>query len=153
MSWLERRVPPPIVAIVMALAIWLLAREFPMLRTTSLTQTLLAAALALSGVAIDLAAIRAFRRAQTTVNPLRPDAATELVTSGVFRVSRNPMYVGLVLILSGVALHMGSWFGPLLILGLVLYLTRFQIVPEERAMQALFGDAFDRYAAQVRRWL
>ncbi len=153
MSWLERRIPPPLLALATIGLIFAAAHAFPDWRLQSLAQSVVAGCLVLIGVGFDLTAIWHFRRQRTTVNPLRPDAATALVTAGVFQISRNPMYVGLLLIVSGIALHVGSVLAIALVIGLALWLDRWQIVPEERAMRRLFGAAFADYSAQVRRWL
>ena len=84
---------------------------------------------------------------------MRPGASSVVVTGGVYRLTRNPMYVGLVLLLWGWSVYLGSpwaWLGPLLFVG---YVTRFQIVPEERALTRLFGADYVAYCAKVRRWL
>ncbi len=94
-----------------------------------------------------------FRKARTTVNPLKPQAATSLVTTGIYAVTRNPMYLGMVLVLIGWAGFLAS---PISVMGPVLfwlYIDRFQIQPEERAMSALFGSSFAEYSARVRRWI
>jgi protein-S-isoprenylcysteine O-methyltransferase Ste14 len=98
-------------------------------------------------------AVRAFRRARTTVDPVHVDRASAVVTGGIYRVTRNPMYVGLTLLLVAWALWLGGWWvwaGPV---ALLLWLDRFQIRPEEKAMEARFGEEYLRYKAQVRRWL
>ena len=105
------------------------------------------------GAAFDVAGILAFGRAKTTVNPMKPEKSAALVCSGVYRITRNPMYVGMVLILLAWAVYLTSpWalFGPL---AFAAYITRFQIKPEERMLAARFGDAFANYQARVRRWL
>ncbi len=118
-----------------------------------LASVIAAGVLAGAGLCFDLLGLLAFRASRTTVNPLRPQRAAALVTHGVYRVTRNPMYVGMALLLLAWALYLSAWLalaGPIVF---VLYITRFQILPEERALRARFGDAFTRYAAQVRRWL
>ena len=113
----------------------------------------LAVTLAIAGVTFDLLGLWAFRRARTTINPMKPGKASALVTGGVYQVTRNPMYVGLALLLAAWAVHLSRlWplIGPALF---VLYMNRFQIGPEERVMRGKFGDAYAAYAARVRRWL
>jgi protein-S-isoprenylcysteine O-methyltransferase Ste14 len=98
-------------------------------------------------------AIRAFMRAGTTINPVAIDTASILVTTGPFARSRNPMYVAMALLLTAWALALNSLAalaGPLLF---VLFITRFQILPEEGAMSAKFGATYTDYRARVRRWL
>ncbi|MGE6289271.1 methyltransferase family protein, partial [Aeromonas media] len=93
-----------------------------------------------------------FRRERTSVHPIRLQQSRVLVTQGVYRISRNPMYLGLLCWLMGLACYLGGpwvWFGPLLLLG---WLTRFQILPEERALRARFGIPYVQYCRRVRRW-
>ena len=113
------------------------------------------AALALAGVgaSFDLAGLLAFRKAKTTVNPLTPNKSATVVTTGVYRLTLNPMDLGLALMLLALAVYLASpWalLGPLVF---AAYITRFQIVPEERILTARFGTAYSAYCAQVRRWL
>jgi protein-S-isoprenylcysteine O-methyltransferase Ste14 len=105
------------------------------------------------GVAIDVAALRRFHQARTTVNPMDPGKATRLVTDGVFRISRNPMYLGLLLLLIGWALWLGSasaWLMPPLF---VMVITVVQIIPEEQALGQLFGAQYLAYRGTVARWI
>lgn len=154
MSKLELRVPPALVVVACAVAMWLIARGLgpsPLDRGVRLAA---AVALALGGIALAVAGIREFRALRTTVNPLRPEEASTMVTGGVYRHTRNPMYLGMLCLLAAWA----AWLGRLspLIVGLpafVLYMNRFQIRPEERALARRFGPAFAEYAARVRRWI
>jgi protein-S-isoprenylcysteine O-methyltransferase Ste14 len=116
-------------------------------------QRALALVLFVAGVGVALAGVLEFRRARTTVNPLSPDRASAVVVSGIYRLTRNPMYVGLAATLAAVAAWRSSLPGYLLVIGFCAYLTRYQIRPEERALQAAFGAEFDAYMARVRRWL
>jgi protein-S-isoprenylcysteine O-methyltransferase Ste14 len=109
--------------------------------------------LALVGLAFGVAGVVSFRRARTTVNPTTPAAASSLVSSGVYRITRNPMYVGLALLLFAWAVFLSSAWSLLGVLAFVLYIGRFQIVPEERALAQLFGSEYTAYQAKVRRWL
>jgi protein-S-isoprenylcysteine O-methyltransferase Ste14 len=108
---------------------------------------------ALAGGAAALAGDREFKRARTTINPFKPENSTALVTSGIYRFTRNPMYVGLTLVLLGWAAFLCSvwaFLGPVIF---VFYINRFQIAPEELALSAKFGPAYTEYTARVRRWL
>ena len=111
------------------------------------------AAMSLVGAFFCLAGVVSFRRAKTTVNPLKPEQASSLVTSGIYRWSRNPMYVGFALFLVAWAAWLASPWTLLGVAGFVLYMNRFQIGPEERALASLFGIDFNHYCASVRRWL
>ena len=97
--------------------------------------------------------IRQFKQHQTTVNPLRPSQDSQLVSSGIFSVTRNPMYLSLTTILIGLMFFLGNWLGLLWLAVFMLYIQCFQIYPEERAMQLLFGDAYRDYCSRVRRWI
>jgi protein-S-isoprenylcysteine O-methyltransferase Ste14 len=105
------------------------------------------------GIFFDLAGVISFRRAKTTVNPLKPNTASSLVTSGIYQVTRNPMYVGFVAFLLALASFLGSAWGLILIPVYILYIQHFQIAPEERALTALFKEEFTQYKAKVRPWL
>ncbi len=113
----------------------------------------IALGLAAVGVGVAGAGVVSFRRAKTTVNPLKPETASSLVVSGIYRVSRNPMYLGALIVLVGWAVLLANVLAFIAAATFVLYLNRFQIVPEENALTAHFGPAFSGYCAKVRRWL
>ena len=132
---------------------WLLDSHYPLLTTVRHWPVVAGGLLILVGVLIDLLSIVQFRRAKTTVNPMRPESSSSLVTTGLYAYSRNPMYVGLLVCLTGVVLILRS-LTPLLILPLfVIVVTLFQIVPEQRAIASIFGDEFEYYKKKVPRWL
>ena len=155
--WLEHRIPPPLIDAACALLLWALARALPQaqLWPPGGSAGVVGAALALAalGGAVALAGTLEFRRAHTTVNPLAPRRASTLVTRGIYRVTRNPMYLGMLGVLAGWAVWLGNiaaWLGLPLSMAL---LTVLQIRPEERILAERFGAEFERYAARVRRWL
>lgn len=153
MGTLEHKIPPPVVAVLVAAAMWAVSSFQPSLPLAPTVRQFAAAALAIVGVTFDLLGLFAFRRSETTVNPLKPSKASALVTGGVYRITRNPMYVGLAFVLTAWAVHLSMlwpFVGPVLF---VLYITRFQIAPEEQAMRSKFGEEYAAYAARVRRWL
>ena len=154
MSKLELRVPPVVVVLACAAAMWLIARALgpSVLRIES--RVAIAAALALVGIALAVFGIREFRAARTTVNPMHPEQAAAMVTGGVYRMTRNPMYLGMFCLLAAWAAWLGQVAPPVVVLPVfVLYMNRFQIQPEERALAQRFGPAFREYAARVRRWI
>ncbi|AAY91672.1 isoprenylcysteine carboxylmethyltransferase family protein [Pseudomonas protegens] len=153
MQALENRIPPPLVAVLFAVLMGLLARGLPGLDPGLGTRLLLALPLVMAGLLFVLAGGLAFRRAKTTVNPLKPASASALVTSGIYQYTRNPMYVGFALWLLAWGLYLASPLVLLGVLGFVLYMNRFQIYPEERALGQLFGADFAAYRQRVRRWL
>lgn len=148
---LELKIPPPVVLIAVGCGMWAVAKIGPIASVPG--GAVLGAFLMLAGFALDIAGLIAVRRAKTTFNPLRPDTTTALVSTGVFRISRNPMYLGMLFVLLGWSVYLSS---PVALVGLVvfvLYINRFQIVPEERALASLFGASFAEYKAKVRRWI
>lgn len=145
--------PPFPVGLVAALAMWAAARQWPRFHVAIPASTQLALALAVLGAVAALAGVVAFRAAGTTVNPLTPGGASAVVRRGVYRLSRNPMYVGLVAGLLGWGLYLSHALALACVPVIAWWLDRFQIAAEEQAMRAKFGQAFDEYAQSVRRWL
>lgn len=146
-------IPPPLVVALFGYAMWLLAGRLPFGQFAFAGQRPLAALVALAGLGLMALAAWTMWRARTTVNPLRPERAAHLVTSGVFARSRNPIYLGDALILLALALAFGNWLNFLLLPLFVAGIDRGQIAAEERALQRLFGDEYRAYCARVRRWL
>ena len=134
-------------------AAWAAARALPALIVPLPGRGALAIAVLALGLAIELVAAARFLRARTTVSPLSPQKATTLVTGGLNRISRNPMYVGQALLLAGWALWLAHALAPLGAVAYVLWITRFQILPEERALAARFGEDYAAYRARTPRWL
>jgi protein-S-isoprenylcysteine O-methyltransferase Ste14 len=153
MRFLEHRIPPPAIGLIVAGGMWAVAHRFPTLQLPTLVRMLVAGALAGIGVGVAVSGVVSFRRAQTTVNPLKPETSAALVTGGVYSVTRNPMYLGMVLVLFAWAVYLASLWSLLGPIVFALYITRFQIVPEERALERLFGASFAAYKERVRRWL
>jgi len=153
MKALELKIPPPVVAVLMAGAMWRLSFIPPLLDVPTFIRVAAAATIALAGVGFSLAGIVSFRRAKTTVNPMKPETTSSLVRSGVYRVTRNPMYVGLLFVLVAWAVFLCSVWAALGPAAFVLYINHFQIAPEERVLSAMFGTGYSTYKARVRRWL
>lgn len=155
--WYEHRIPPPVVDLACAGLMWWLASALPALqywpRGGGGWVGLLVLALVVVGGAIALAGTLAFRRAQTTINPLAPRRTRALVTDGVYRFTRNPMYLGMLLVLAAWAVWLGNLaaFAGLPVSMLVLGVL--QVAPEERILHERFGAEYERYRARVRRWL
>lgn len=150
---MELKIPPVVVIVVFAVLMLPVTWLLPGLTWRVPGRLIVAVALALLGGAISLAGVAAFRQHQTTVNPIAPATATTTVTSGPYRFTRNPMYIGFVLGLAGWAVFLSNLGALVLVLGCVLYLTQFQIKPEEQALLTKFGSSFANYMASVRRWL
>ena len=149
---LEHKVPPPLIGALCALLMWLICGMPPL---TGKPPLLLVPALALVvlGLMVEAAGVLSFRRARTTVNPFAPERTVNIVSSGIYRLSRNPMYLGMVCILTGWAVWLWQVQAVLGMVLFVAWITRFQIIPEERILTQKFGTEYRHYRQQVRRWV
>lgn len=153
MRTLDHKIPPPVIGVLVATAMWVVADIGPQFAIPIALQYALCGALVVAGAAFDLLGLMAFRASRTTINPLRPERTSALVTGGVYRITRNPMYVGMALFLLAWAVYLSALLPFLVVPAFTLYITRFQIQPEERVLMKLFGDVFAEYVSRVRRWL
>lgn len=153
MQALELKIPPAFQFLVVAAGMWMVAEYVPALSFDIPARRILVALFFCLGGIIAVPAIAAFRAARTTVDPRDPGKASRLVAGGIYRYSRNPMYLGLLCLLIAWALYLSNLlaygFLPLFVLGM----NRLQIRPEERAMEERFGDAYRDYRRSVRRWI
>ena len=150
---MKTRIPPPVLACFATLVMWALDRWLPLGMWLDSPWNWLGVLPIAAGLALDMASILLFQRAGTTVSPMNPGKTSMLVVDGVFRFSRNPMYLGLVLQLLGCALWFGTASSFLIPPLFVMILTAWQIQPEESALREKFGDAYLRYQSQTPRWL
>lgn len=153
MSSLELRIPPPLILAATAALMWGIAALTPHLTMANTARLAIAATLIALGIVVISSGVMTFRLARTTINPMQPQATSALVTSGIFSLTRNPMYVGMALALAGWGVYLAApvaWVG---LIGFHWYIGRFQIAPEERILEGLFGAAYREYCQRVRRWL
>ena len=148
---MRNKIPPPIISLFFGLCIYFskdyfFSFEYKFLDTLSYISYLM-------GLCILILAVNSFKKQNTTVNPIKIENASSLVTSGVFEYSRNPMYLGMAIILFGLALMFNVIGGTLFTLLFAIYITKFQIRPEEEVMERLFGEDFLQYKQNVRMWL
>lgn len=153
MKSLELAVPPPLVMVATALIMWLPAAIAPGLTLPALSVLPIAIIVAMIGVAISMAGIITFKRAHTTPDPRHPQEASMLVTYGIYRLSRNPMYLGIQLVLIAWGVFLGNVLSLLFAFAFGLYIHRFQIRPEERLLREKFGTHFTSYKGKVRAWI
>jgi protein-S-isoprenylcysteine O-methyltransferase Ste14 len=149
----RRRLPPPVIALLTAVAMYGVAYAFPPVLPMPIIQYALAGVIAACALLLDLSAIVSFRRHHTTVNPLRPEQARLIISSGVYRISRNPMYLGMLLWLFAFGCWLGSTWSFPLIMGFYVVMDYSQIPAEERALREKFGDEYLHYCLRVNRWL
>ncbi len=153
MHALEHRLPPPLVAIGLAAGMWLIARFTFTMEADTATRLGMAAAAVLAASVFGVLGFKAFGRAGTTIDPLCVDRASALVTTGIYGVTRNPMYVGLTLLLCAWAAWLAAPWAATGPVAFVAFVTRFQIIPEERVLLELFGEPYAAYRRRVRRWI
>ena len=149
----KTRIPPLLLTGILAILMWLLSKvtwTVPMSESIRLISASIPLA---AGAVFCLGGVMAFRVAKTTVDPRTPEKASALVTSGVYRYSRNPMYVAFTLFLLAWAIYLAAPWSLGGVVGFVVFIDRLQIPSEEQALELLFGDEFRRYQARVRRWL
>jgi protein-S-isoprenylcysteine O-methyltransferase Ste14 len=153
MKSLELKIPPPVYALIIGSLMWLLNRYFPVAQLIESPWNRVGIAIIIIAGSSDLWSLLLFFKKHTTPNPMKPQNTTGIVTSGLYKFSRNPMYVGLLIILTGYAIWLGS-VTPFLLLPLFYWLiTQMQIKPEERILQQKFGQEYLDYKNTVRRWL
>jgi protein-S-isoprenylcysteine O-methyltransferase Ste14 len=150
---LELKIPPVIVAVIFIVLMWMLAVLLPGFAASNLFRFGAYVVLIAAGAVFSVAGVVSFKKASTTVNPKTPAASSVLVTTGIYKSSRNPMYLGFLFFLIGWGLFLSNLYSLALCAGFVLYMNRFQIQPEEKILEAAFGAEFLAYKEQVRRWL
>jgi len=153
MSSLELKIPPPAVALLFGFLMWLASLLIAPVAVPFAVRVGVAVVIVSVGLIFGGSAMLSFVRRRTTMNPIKPDAASSLVTGGVFRVTRNPMYLSLLLYLLAWAAYLSNVLPLLFLPVFVLYIHQFQIKPEERVLSALFGPEYAAYKGKVRRWL
>jgi protein-S-isoprenylcysteine O-methyltransferase Ste14 len=146
-------VPPPIIVLILGIAMWAVARYLPLGRFEFAGQMPLAVGLLAVGLLMALAAIVSFITAKTTINPMRPERASHLIISGIYRYSRNPIYLADALILAALVAFLGNIYNYLILLIFLWVIQRVQIAAEEHALTKLFGERYTAYCSNVRRWL
>lgn len=147
------KIPPPIVTLIGILLIFLSKDYILILYLHPHLQNTLSLLFLIIGFVIIFLATKEFKKSETTVNPMKPETSTKLVTSGIFRYTRNPMYLGLASILLASCFYFSSLLGIIIYVPLfIFYITVFQIIPEEESMKSLFNDEYLDYCSKVRRW-
>ena len=148
---MNNKIPPPIVTLFFGLCIYLSRPYFPEFSNSVLNSLSIISFVV--GIFVFAAAVSSFKKQKTTVNPISIENASSLVVSGIFKYSRNPMYLGMSFVLLGLAFKFNV-IGGLLFTGIfMLFITIFQIKPEEVAMEKLFDQEWEDYTKNVRRWL
>jgi protein-S-isoprenylcysteine O-methyltransferase Ste14 len=153
MKWLELKMPPPAVALLCALGMWLLAQYTPAYLIAPLLKWSFVVFFILLGATFNIAGLIEFNRSKTTINPLQPEKSSALVSGGIYKITRNPMYCGMVAFLIAWMSYLENSTTLIGVFFFMWYITQFQIKPEEKILAALFGEAYIQYQQRVRRWL
>ena len=148
---MKTKIPPPILALVMIVLIYL--SSFFIESTTFNYQGSLSVLVLILGLACAIPSFKLFARYKTTISPLKPSDATALVTEGMYRYSRNPMYLGLLLITIASTIWFGTWLGIIINIVFIFLINFLQIIPEEEALLKIFGEEYGEYKKNVRRWI
>ena len=150
---LSLKIPPVAQGIVAILLIWLFDRYAPLYHIKFIYQNIVACVLVGIGAIVVLSGVFAFIKLSTTVDPRYPEKASELVIIGIYKYSRNPMYLGILLVITGIAVYSGALSSIFVVSSFVAFINKYQIVPEEVALQEKFGESYTHYNQNVRRWL
>lgn len=153
MKALELKIPPVAVALLFGVAMWGVAFRYPAAELRLPGKLVIAIMLTCVGLGVVGAGAIRFRHHDTTFNPMDPNKASSMVTTGIYRFTRNPMYLGLALVLVGWAVYLESALALLLVPVFLVYMAYYQIIPEERILQSKFGSSYEEYSKTVRRWL
>ena len=148
---MNNKIPPPIITLICGLGIYFSRPLFPKYNYISID--IIAASFLLIGIIILITSVLSFKRQGTTVSPLQPEKASYLVVSGIFKYSRNPMYLGMLLILISMTIKFNFVGGILIIFAFIAFITKFQIIPEETVLEKLFGKEFIEYKKKTKRWI
>ena len=153
MTSLELKIPPLVLLVAFGMVAFALSLVIPSMTFTLAHSNVIAGALTVAGIGVALVGVIAFNRSGTTVNPTTPEKSLVVVSTGIYRFTRNPMYLGFALVLAGLATYLSNAASLPMLPLFVGYMTKFQIKPEERVLVEIFGAPFREYMATVRRWL
>lgn len=145
--------PPPLMVALCIGAMWALVDRIPSLGMSISGQGLIGTFLVAAGLGVNINAMIAFAKADTTINPLTPDKTSTLVSDGLFSQTRNPIYLAMTMILLGVCVLFGNLINLAVVAFFVWYITNYQIIPEEEALKKVFGKQYEDYCKKVRRWI
>ena len=149
---MKTKIPPPVILLTFGAAMWFVARSATLYFVSIPSAMAISIGIAVLGIVSAAAGVLEFSRARTTVNPHRVNDASALVTGGIYRRTRNPMYAGLFLVLLAWALWLGALANVVLLVLFVVAITELQIKPEEQALAKRFGEEYEAYCQRVRRW-
>ena len=149
---MKLKLPPVLIFVIFSILMYVLSLVLPFGDFEFFGREVLILFLLGMGALVGFISLIQFYIAKTSIDPRTPSKASDLVTNGLYKFSRNPMYVALLMVLLAWGLWLGNAFNTLLAAGFVGYLNKFQIIPEEKALSDMYGKAYKHYCTQVRRW-
>lgn len=153
MNSLETKIPPPVVLLIVGFLMWHGASIGPAFVLNEIVRWMVIAFFLLTGLLIAVLGVIEIVKVNTTINPMRPDKTSALITGGIYRVTRNPIYLGDACLLIAWSFYLSSFFMLIGVMAFVIYINRFQIMPEEKILTKKFGLVYANYQTKVRRWL
>lgn len=153
MKKLELLIPPPVIALISAFLIWIISLIFPSLSFDFTGRRFVVLIFLIIGGMFGFGGILQFERKQTTMNPAKPQNSRILITKGIYTISRNPMYMGILWGLMAYIIYLGNVLSVVGAVLFVYYMTEYQIKPEEKALRKKFGRLYNAYTKKVRRWI
>lgn len=153
MKYLELKIPPILLVMIFAVLMFGISKILPNLGLNYSIRLYLFIAITILAGSIVISGVWSFTLARTTVNPTKPESSTDLVQSGIYKYTRNPMYLGFACFLFGLGFFLDNIYSILFVFTFIVYMTSFQIKPEEKALMKIFGNHFEQYKINTRRWL
>lgn len=150
---LELKIPPVVIMFICMILMYLVSKVFSSFNIDFLFQNFLSIETLISGIVVSVAGVYIFKENKTTVNPMKPEGSSTLVTNGIYKFTRNPMYLGMAIVLFAYLIFLGNILSIINIVLFVLYMNKYQIKPEEQNLEKLFGNEFVSYKLEVRRWI
>lgn len=152
LSWLELKLPP-VLLVIMLMVLMTFVKTLDLSLFMFARQVEIGGILAGVGLVIIAAGVMQFDQAKTTVNPVNPSQTSRVVSTGIYSKTRNPMYLGMLFVLTGWCVYLGVFVNLGFLVLFVVYMIQFQIKPEEKILRQMFGEEYDEYLTRVRRWL
>ena len=150
---MKLKIPPALQTLIFGLSMWLIDKYISIGSFTITNQKVIFKVIFFIAVFIAVSSVWIFKTVKTSEDPTIPSKATNLVTTGIYSNSRNPMYLAIVIVLFAWMIALGNILNIFLLWLFIWYITNFQIKPEEEALTRLFGKDYRLYCKKVRRWI
>ena len=145
------KIPPPLIVLVLIVSIYFSSKKIDLINIP--LQLEISIFILSAGILIFVNPVLQFIKSKTTVNPIQFEEVNKLVTSGIFKYSRNPMYLGMLMIVLSASIFYLNIYSILTPLLFILWINKFQIKREEEFLIEKFGDEYLSYKKKTRRWI